>query len=85
MDTTLLARSRQPLTTEHRSAKALQLLKRGYSENEVREIFKRARVWIEENVEPNYCGEINPLAFDFSSAVSEVLADSPDIALGKYR
>ena len=85
MDTTLLGNSRQPLDAEYRTRKALELLKRGYTKNEVREIFRRAYVYLHENLEPSPgSGEIQPLRREFSAAVAEVLCDSPDIAVGKF-
>jgi hypothetical protein len=85
MDTTLLGNSRQPLDVEHRTRKALELLKRGYSKNEVREIFRRAMIYLEDTLEPSPAtGEIQPLRREFSAAISEVLADSPDIAVGHF-
>jgi hypothetical protein len=85
MDTTLLGYNRQPLDVEYRTRKALQLLKRGYTENEVREIFRRAMIYLSENLEPNPgSGEIEPLRREFSAAISEVLADSPDLAVGRF-
>lgn len=85
MDTTLLGYSRQRLDSEYRTRKALELLKRGYSKNEVREIFRRAMIWLEETREPNpVSGKVEPLRREFSAAVAEVLIDSPDIAAGKF-
>lgn len=85
MDTTLLSKSRQPLDSDYRIKKALDLLKRGYTKNEVREIFRRAFLWIDKELEPNPgSGKIEPMRRDFSRAISEVLADSPDIAVGRF-
>jgi len=85
MDTTLLGNSRKPLDAEYRTRKALELLKRGYTKNEVREIFRRANVWLQENLEPSPAtGVIQPLRREFSAAVAEVLGDSVDIAAGRF-
>jgi hypothetical protein len=85
MDTTLLGNSRQFLDSEYRTLKAYELLKRGYTKNEVREIFRRAMIYLEERIEPSPgTGKIEPLRREFSAAIAEVLADSPDIAVGRF-
>lgn len=85
MDTTLLSSSRQPLDNLYRSRRAVDLLRKGYDPVEVKEVFRRADRWIAENVEPNPgSNKIEPLRRDLSLALAEVLADSPDIAIGVF-
>lgn len=85
MDTMLLGYSRQPLDNQYIVRRAAQLLGRGYTENEVKEIHRRAIQWINENLEPGpVSGKLEPMRRDYSIALAEVLADSIDIALGDY-
>lgn len=83
MDTTLLSASRQPLDLRYRLERSLDLLRKGYEPAEVKEIFRRADLWIANNVEVNPgSGQIEPMRRDFSRAIAEVLQDGVDIAAG---
>jgi hypothetical protein len=85
MDTTLLTQSRQPLDPQYEDKLQAQLRRRGYTENEVGEIHRRAMAWLEDELEPHpVLGKIVPLRREYKLAIAEVLSDSADIALGRY-
>lgn len=85
MDTQFLGYMRQPLDQDYVVKRGAQLLGRGYSGAEVKEIHRRALRWINENREPSpISGKIEPMRRDYSAAIAEVLADSVDIALRLY-